>query len=82
MATMQNWQGFELHHYFRITTLRLIVGPYVFFNLIKPWLVVFDIQCLREGFWFIIEVLNVFRGDMPVNSRIRSRRVIILLLRE
>lgn len=51
-----------------LNNLRLIVQPYIFFNLIKPWLAVFDIQCLRVGFWFLIDILNEFRGYMPINS--------------
>lgn len=62
------WWDFKKGWKSTLNNLRLIVGPYVFFNLIKPWLVVFDIQCLREGFWFLIEVLNGFRGYIPVNS--------------
>lgn len=62
------WWDFNLGWKSTLNNLRLIIQPYVFFNLIKPWLAVFDIQCLRVGFWFLIEIMNEFRGYMPINS--------------
>ncbi len=51
-----------------LNNLRLIIQPYVFFNLLKSWLAVFDIQCLRVGFWLLIEIMNEFQGYVPINS--------------
>ena len=62
------WWDFNLGWKSTLNNLRLFVQPYIFFNLIKPWLTVFDIKCLRFGFCFLIERLNGFRGYMPVNS--------------
>lgn len=62
------WWDFQRGWKSTLNNLRLIVQPYVFFNLIKPWDAVFDIQCLREGFWCLIKIMNDFRGYMPINS--------------
>lgn len=62
------WWDFNLGWKSTLNNLRLIVQPYIFFNLIKPWLDVFDIQCLKFGFWFLIEILNGFRGYIPIDS--------------
>lgn len=43
--------------------LRLILQPFVLFNLIKPWLQVFNIPKLSEGF---------FKLQMLVNNLTRS----------
>jgi SRSO17 transposase len=62
------WWDFKRGWKSTLNNLRLIVQPYIFFNLIKPWLSVFNIQCLKEGFLFLIEIMNEFRGYMPQNS--------------
>ena len=62
------WWDFNLGWKSTLNNLRLFVQPYIFFNLIQPWLTIFDIKCLRFGFWFFIETLNGFPGYMPVNS--------------
>jgi len=62
------WWDFNRGWKSTLNNLRLFVQPYIFFNLIKPWLTVFDIQCLRFGFWILIEILNDFPGYIPVSS--------------
>jgi len=62
------WGNFNRGWKSTLNNLRLVVQPLIFFNLIKPWLAVFDIQCLREGFLFLIEIMNEFRGYIPLHS--------------
>lgn len=62
------WWDFNRGWKSTLNNLRLFVQPYIFFNIIKPWLAIFDIQCLRFGFGFLIEILNGFRGYIPINS--------------
>ncbi len=66
--SQHKWWDFHKGWKSTLNNLRLIVQPYIFFNLINPWLAVFDIQCLRFGFRFLIDILNEFRGYMPINS--------------
>jgi len=62
------WWDFNRGWKSTLNNLRLLVQPYIFFNLIKPWLTVFDIKCLPFCFGFLIETLNGFGGYVPVNS--------------
>ncbi len=40
----------------------------VFFNIIRPWLKVFDIPALTEGFLELINYTNLFRGYVASDS--------------
>lgn len=62
------WWNFNKGWKSTLNNLRLVVQPLIFFNLIKPWLAVFDIPSLRKGFLFLIEIMNEFRGYIPLNS--------------
>jgi hypothetical protein len=46
--------------------LRLIIQPYVSYGLILPWLHVFVIPLLKEGFESFIAIINKFKGFVPV----------------
>jgi len=48
-----------------LNNLRLVIQPWVFFNLIKPWLKVFPISHLSLGFPRLIALMNKFRGAVP-----------------
>lgn len=48
-----------------LNNLRLVMQPFVFFNLIKPWLMVFPIPRLSLGFPQLIAVMNRLRGAIP-----------------
>lgn len=48
-----------------LNNLRLVIQPFVFFNLIKPWLEVFPIPRLSLGFPQLIAVMNQLRGAIP-----------------
>lgn len=48
-----------------LNNLRLILQPYVFFCLLLPWLLVFDIPCLRTGFAELTHIMNFFHAALP-----------------
>ncbi len=51
-----------------INNLRLVIQPFIFFNLLKPWLIVFPISHLSIGFLTLIALMNRMRGAMPDTS--------------
>ena len=48
-----------------LNNLRLIIQPFVLFNLLKPWLKVFSIEQLSFGFSQLIALMNSFRTMIP-----------------
>jgi SRSO17 transposase len=52
-----------------LNNLRLILQPFVFFNLMKPWLEVFSITSLLTGFTCLLELMNGFPGAVPSSPR-------------
>lgn len=48
-----------------LNNLRLIIQPFVLFNLLKPWLEVFSIPQLSFGFLQLIALMNSFRTLIP-----------------
>jgi hypothetical protein len=48
-----------------LNNLRLVLQPFGFFNLIKPWLKVFPIPHLSMGFERLIGLMNLLRGAVP-----------------
>jgi SRSO17 transposase len=48
-----------------LNNLRLILQPYIFFCLLLPWLLVFDIPCLRAGFTELTALMNFFHARLP-----------------
>ncbi|MBD2773720.1 IS701 family transposase [Iningainema tapete] len=51
-----------------LNNIRLVIQPYIFWNLIKPWLTVFINENLQVGFEKILEIMNCFPGYVPVDS--------------
>ena len=51
-----------------LNNLRLVIQPFIFFNLIKPWLIVFPISHLSMGFSTLIALMNRMRGAIPNTS--------------
>jgi hypothetical protein len=51
-----------------LNNLRLVIQPYQFFNLLKPWLAVFPISHLSVGFLTLIALMNRMRGAIPDTS--------------
>lgn len=52
-----------------LNNLRLIIQPFVLFNLLKPWLEVFVIPQLSFGFSQLIALMNSFRTMIPNPTR-------------
>lgn len=48
-----------------LNNLRLVIQPFIFFNLIKNWLKVFPIPHLSLGFSRLIALMNYFPGAIP-----------------
>ena len=46
----------------RFHNLQLLIQPYVYFCLLKPWLSVFAVPLLEQGFSYLIRMLNQFSG--------------------
>lgn len=46
----------------RLNNLQLIIQPYIYFCLIKPWLKVFEIPHLSIGFSKLVTIVNKFKG--------------------
>lgn len=67
------FEKFEQHRYWDMGTgwkhllnnLRLVMQPFVLFNLIQPWLEVFPIPRLSLGFPQLIRVMNQLHGAIP-----------------
>lgn len=51
-----------------LNNLRLVIQPYQFFNLLKPWLRVFPISHLSVSFFTLIALMNRMRGAIPDTS--------------
>ncbi len=52
-----------------LNNLRLILQPFVFLNLLKPWLEVFSIPSLLTGFSHLLKLMNGFPGAIPSSGR-------------
>jgi len=51
-----------------LNNLRLVIQPFTFFNLMKPWLIGFPISHLSIGFLTLIALMNRMRGAIPSPS--------------
>lgn len=49
-----------------LNNLRLVLQPFVLFNLIRPWMKVFPIPALSLGFSRLIAFMNYFHGAVPI----------------
>lgn len=47
-----------------LNNLRLIVQPFILFNLIKPWLKIFPIPQLSTGFSYLISIMNTLHNHL------------------
>ena len=48
-----------------LNNLRLILQPFVMFNVLQPWLKVFPIPHLALGFFRLMAFMNQFKGSVP-----------------
>jgi SRSO17 transposase len=49
-----------------LNNLRLILQPYVFYCLLLPWLLLFDIPGFRAGFSQLIGIMNSLHAALPI----------------
>lgn len=49
-----------------LNNLRLVLQPFVMFNLLKSWLKVFPIPQLSVGFYRLMALMNHFSSAIPV----------------
>ncbi|WP_228059170.1 transposase [Nostoc sp. LEGE 06077] len=54
-----------------LNNLRLIIQPYIFYCLIQPWLIVFNIPGMKRCFLKLIDFMNGFRAS-PISFPIAS----------
>jgi hypothetical protein len=62
------WWDFRLGWKSTLNNLRLIIQPYVFFNLLHPWLDIFNIPALENGFLLLRNMMNQFDGYVRFDS--------------
>jgi hypothetical protein len=51
-----------------LNNLRLIIQPYLFYCLIKPWLKIYNLPGFRRGFLKLIDLMNKFRDFSIIGS--------------
>ena len=61
MRTRKHGDGWK----HELNNLRLILHPFMLHCLILPWLLVFDIPALRDGFQHLIALMNCFHASLP-----------------
>jgi hypothetical protein len=49
-----------------LNNLRLMLQPYVFYCLLLPWLLLFDIPGFRSGFSQLIGIMNSLHAALPI----------------
>jgi hypothetical protein len=54
-----------------LNNLRLIIQPYIFYHLLRPWLDVFKIPGMKRCFLKLIDLMNDFRAS-PISFSIAS----------
>jgi hypothetical protein len=50
----------------QLNNLQLIIQPFIYNCLLKPWLKVFENWYLRVGFRWLIEIMNEYMGYVPI----------------
>jgi hypothetical protein len=48
-----------------LNNLHLLIQPFIFLSLIKPWLQVFEVPWLKHGFTELFQFTNAFTGWIP-----------------
>ena len=70
--TQHVWWDLEKGWKNLLNNLRLVMQPFISFNLLKPWLDVFPIPRLSLGFPELIAIMNQLRGALPRASPIEE----------
>ncbi len=58
-----------------LNNMRLIIQPYIFYCLIRPWLQVFKIPGLKRCFLKLIGIMNCWRG-LSLDSKLTQEILI------
>ncbi|MBD2739798.1 hypothetical protein H6H03_39170 [Nostoc paludosum FACHB-159] len=68
VARFSQHQWWDFGHGWKnlLNNLCLVIQPFIFFNLLKPWLRVFPVLHLSIGFLTLIELMNRMRGALPI----------------
>ena len=56
------WWSQELTWKNALNNLRLIIQPYIFYCLIRPWLQVFKVPGMKRCFLKLIDIMNPWKG--------------------
>lgn len=56
--TGQGWKN-------TLNNVRVILQPHIFSCLLLPWLLIFDLPCLRTGFLELTALMNFFHAALP-----------------
>ena len=57
----------------RLNNLRLLLQPYVFYCLLKPWIELFNNRYLQLGFQWLIQIMNEFIGFIFQDSQFEAQ---------
>lgn len=50
----------------RLNNVQLLIQPFICFSLLKPWLRLFEIPALQQGFAKLLNIINQFPGWLPL----------------
>jgi SRSO17 transposase len=58
----------------RLNNVQLLIGPFISFSSLKPWLTLFEIPALHRGFAKLINIINCFPGWLPLAPFVPTRQ--------
>lgn len=58
----------------RLNNVQLLIGPFISFSSLKPWLALFEIPALHRGFAKLINIINRFPGWLPLSPCVPPRQ--------
>ncbi len=56
----------------RLNNLRLLLQPYIYYCLIKPWILLFNNRYLQLGFQWLIQIMNEFLGFIFSDAQVED----------
>ena len=58
----------------RLNNVQLLIQPFIFFCLLKPWLRLFEVPALQRGFAKLLNIINQFPGWLPLAPLVPLRQ--------
>jgi hypothetical protein len=58
----------------RLNNVQLLIGPFISFSSLKPWLTLFEIPALHRGFAKLINIINRFPRWLPLAPFVPTRQ--------